>query len=162
MIRITIFLLFGLLASGCGLFKKSTKTDHRSTTTEKIDSTSRTQITEKAQTVTVTDEHTLTTTTIKGDVVRLDPQGVLEAKGNAEGVQTRLEDRQVKQEATGEKITDERKDYAGRSKEVIRDSEKVSEPDQKAIGKLIAWVTAFAVIIGVMFWALNRIRKNLP
>lgn len=155
-------MILTLSLTSCSIFKTSKKTNHRSSTTEKIDSTSRTQIAEKAQTVTVTDEYTLTTTTIKGDVVRLDPQGVLEATGNAEGVQTRSKARQVKQEATGEKITDERKDYAGRSKEVIKDSEKISEPDQKAVGKLIAWVVGFAVIIGVMFWAISAIQKNLP
>lgn len=155
-------MILTLSLTSCSIFKTSKKTNHRSTTTEKIDSTSRTQITEKAQTVTVTDERTLTTTTIKGDVVRLDPKGVLEASGNAEGVQTKLENRKIQESSTGEKITDERKDYAGRSKEVIRDSEKVSEPDQKAVGKLIAWVVGFALIIGVMYWALSRIRKILP
>lgn len=157
--HIKIFMLaIILLASSCGIFKKSTKTDHRTEVAIEVDSTTKTTIEEKSDFIGILDEEVGTLTIIMADQIKINQDGSIQADGHATAEQSKVEKRKSEKSGNSEKVTTVDSDYSETAKAVVKDSERVSVPDQKVLGKLIGWVVGAAVLVFFVIWGLNKIR----
>lgn len=150
--HIKIFMLaMILLASSCGIFKKSTKTTHKSSTTSSLDSTETTTIKEKADYVGVLDESTMTLILLKGDQIRINKDGSIDATGSASAEQTKIRDSKSRLSGSVQRDTHTESKKSMDVKESVKHTEKVSEPDQKISGKIIGYIVLLIGAILIYF-----------